>query len=434
MSNEIVTKSRLPLLTTLLIAGVTIGYLLQISPAPVLSFIRDEYSLFNNDAMLNMSMSIIFPILIVCAAIGTWVEQRVGTSGLYVISMSCLIVSSIMLFFISGYYMYLFSRVIFAVGFAFIFPFAGSAIMRYYTPKQREIMNTVNGVFPWVGALLAFFLLVPMTEVMGNSWRNAIGTWGVILLVVLIMWMVFINKKKINSYESDAVQNQSDGEIEKGIYRHLWKRREIKLLCGSFICDFFFYVYISTLLPLFLMEAAGITEASAGVMAAFAFPVVGVFGTFAGGYIASRSGKRRPIMLTGQLLKVVGVIVMVFTISFSLPLALCGVVLFTLGNSSWLPAFYMTPMDLDDMTPSRAAGAFAMMNSAGFVSASISPVLGGWLTNMFAGMSGIADPIMAHVFGLKWSFFIFGFVNLIAFFCILKLRETGPKGKIDKAV
>jgi cyanate permease len=420
------------MLTGLLVVGLTISYLLQISPSPVLSFIRDEYGLFNNDALLNMSMSIIFPVCIVCAAVGTWVEQRVGTSKLYIIALACLAVSSCMLFAIDSYALYLVSRVIFAVGFGFLIPFIGSVIMRYYNPRQREAMNTINGLFPWLGALLAFFLLVPMTEAMGGSWRNAIGFWGIVTVVVAALWLALIHNRRVTAQDEGEGSELDSGPPEKGIYRGLWKRREIKLLCGSFVCDFFFYAYISTLLPIFLMEAASISEADAGTMAAFAFPVVGAVGTLLGGYIASRSGKRRPIMMTGQLLKVVGVILMVFSIEFSLPLALAGVVIFTLGNSSWLPAFYMTPMDLEGMTPSRAAGAFAMMLSAGFIAATVSPVLGGWLTNVFAAMSGIAEPIAAHVFGLKWSFFIFGFVNLIAFVCILALRETGPAGKSSR--
>jgi MFS family permease len=177
------------------------------------------------------------------------------------------------------------------------------------------------------------------------------------------------------------------------------------------------------------MEAGDMTESSAGIMAAFAFPAVGIVGTILGGYVASKSGVRRPIIATGQLLKVLGVIVMVFAIDYSIPLALVGVVLFTLGNSSYLPPFYMMPMELEDMNPSRAAGAFSMLLSAGFIVASISPVLGGWLTNTLAAMSGILDPIPAHVFGLKWSFFIFGFVNLIAFVFAWLLKETGPKAK-----
>ena len=421
------TKSRLPLLTTLFIIGVTIAYLLQISPAPVLSFIRDEYELFNNDALLNLSIAIIFPVCIVCAAAGTWIEQRVGTSKLYMIAISFIILSGILLFLISSYTMYLVTRVLYAVGFGLLIPFCGSAIMRWYDPKQREIMNTINGIFPWVGAFIAFVLLAPMTEMFGGSWKMAVGIWSLFVVAVLILWAVCINNKKVNVYEEENFG--ADEQIEKGIYRNLWRRRQIKLLCGVFICDFFFYSYISALLPLFLMEAGDMTEASAGIMAAFAFPAVGIVGTILGGYLAARSGVRRPIIATGQLLKVIGVIVMVFSIDYAIWLALVGVVLFTLGNSSYLPPFYMMPMELEDMNPSRAAGAFSMLLSAGFVVASVSPVLGGWLTNTLSAVSGIIDPIPAHVFGLKWSFFIFGFANLIAFVFALLLKETGPKGK-----
>jgi CP family cyanate transporter-like MFS transporter len=421
------TKSRLPLLTGLFVIGVTITYLLQIAPAPVLSFIRDEYGLFGNDALLNLSMSVIFPVFIVCAAVGTWIEQRVGTSKLFMIAVLFMIVSCILLFFIQSYTMFLVTRVVYAVSFGLLIPFAGSAIMRWYKPKQREVMNTINGLFPWVGAFVAFIMLAPMTESLGGSWKMSIGMWGFIAIAIIVLWAAFINRQKINVYEEEHFGQQE--EVEKGIYRNLWKRRQIKLLCGVFICDFFFYSYISALFPLFLMEAGNITEESAGTMAAFAFPAVGIVGTILGGFIASKSGVRRPIIATGQLLKVLGVIVMVFATDYSIWMALVGIALFTLGNSSYLPPFYMMPMELENMNPSRAAGAFSMLLSAGFIVATVSPVLGGALTNSLADISGIVEPIAAHVFGLKWSFFIFGFANVIAFIFAWKLKETGPGRK-----
>ena len=427
MENLDKANSRLPLLTALLVLGVTTGYLLMISPAPVLSFISDEYGLFGNDALQNLSMAIIFPVFIACAAAGTWIEQRVGTVRLFIIAVSFLILSGVILLFIDSYTMYLFTRIVFAIGFGLNIPFAGSAIMRWYNPRQREIMNTINGIFPWVGAFFAFILLAPMTEAFGGSWKTAISFWSFLAIAVLILWLIFINNKKINEYEDE---NFGAAEtIEAGIYRNLWKRRQIKLLCGVFVCDFFFYAYISALLPLFLMRAGDMSEADAGLLAAFAFPAVGIVGTILGGYIASKSGKRRPVIMLGQLLKVAGVVIMVLTIDFSIGVALMGVVLFTIGNSSYLPPFYMVPMELDDMNPSRAAGALSMMMSAGFIAGTVSPVLGGLLTNVLSDASGIMEPIAAHVFGLKWSFFIFGFINLIAFFFASRLKETGPLGK-----
>ena len=421
------TKSRFALLTSLFISGVTIAYLLQISPAPVLSFIRDDFGLFGNDALLNMSIAIVFPVAIVFAAAGTWIEQRIGTVKLYMLAMVFLILSGLLLFVINTFPLYLFTRVLYGAGFGLVIPFCGSAIMRWYNPQQREVMNTINGIFPWVGAFMAFIMLVPMTEMFGGSWKWAIGLWSIIIVVIFIFWAIFIRGKKINTYEEENFGERLD--VEKGIYRNLWKRRQIKLLAGVFVFDFFFYAYISGLFPLFLMEAGEMSEAEAGTLAAITFPAVGIFGTFLGGFIASKIGLRRPIIALGQLLKVIGVIVMVFGIDYGIPFALVGIVLFTLGNSAYLPPFYMMPMELEDMNPSRAAGAFSMLLSAGFIVATVSPILGGALTNALAGASGIAEAIPAHVFGLKWSFFIFGFANVVAFILAMMLKETGPKRK-----
>ena len=430
MGNIETTKSRLPILTALLVIGVSTGYLMLISPAPLLSYISDEYGLFGNDALQNLPMAIIFPVFIVCAAAGTWIEQRVGTVKLFIIGVSFLAASGIVLQFISSYAVFLVMRIFFAIGFGLLIPFVGSAIMRWYNPKQREIMNTINGIFPWVGTFVAFILLAPMTEAFGGAWRTAISSWGFVALAILILWLLFINNKKINVYEEEHFGTAET--LEKGIYRNLWKRKQIKLLCGVFVCDFFFYSYISALLPLFLMRAGDLSEVEAGILAAFAFPAVGIVGTILGGLVASKSGKRRPMIMAGQLLKVAGVIIMVFTIDYALWVAMLGVVLFTLGNSSYLPPFYMVPMELEDMNPSRTAGALSMMMSSGFVAGSIAPVLGGWLTNVLSGMSGIVEEIPAHVFGLKWSFFIFGFINLIAFYFAWRLKETGARGKIEE--
>jgi cyanate permease len=422
------------LLSALLILGMTVGYLLQIAPAPLLSFIRDEYGLMGNDALLNACMSIIYPFCIVAAAIGTWIEQRIGTSKLFILALALFALSGALLFVRGGFAALLAARAVYGVGFGLTIPFIGSAIMRWYSPKQREVMNTFNGLFPWFGAFFAMLLLVPLYALLGDSWRLAIGIWCVLAVVIVVLWKIFIDGKNLREYSDDAAQDGNGAE--KGIYRGLWKRREIKLLCGIFVGDFFFYSYISAVLPIFLMEAGKVSEEDAGVMAAFAFPAVGVAGAVLGGLIASKSGRRKPAIAGGQLLKFIGALIMIFGVETHIGLGLLGVVLFTVGNGGYLPPFYMVPMELPNMTPSRVAGAISMMLSAGFLVATASPVLGGYLTNVLADFSGAADAIPAHVFGMRWSFFIFAFVNIFAFACAMKLQETGPvarKGDDEKA-
>ena len=83
------------------------------------------------------------------------------------------------------------------------------------------------------------------------------------------------------------------------------------------------------------------------------------------------------------------------------------------------------PMDLDDMNPSRVGAAFGLITACGLIFGFIAPTVGGILTEYLSSVSGLGDPIASHVFGLRWSLFLFGFVNIIGTVCMLRIRETG---------
>ena len=174
-----------------------------------------------------------------------------------------------------------------------------------------------------------------------------------------------------------------------------------------------------------------LTEQTAGLISAFAFPGVGVVGAFLGGALMSMIGKRKPPMAYGQLLKFLGLVLVVFGANISLPLVVVGLACYGLGDGLWMPAVYMLGMELDDMNPTRVGAAFALFISCGYAAGFISPVLGGWLTDFLAPLSGAPNASLGHVFGLKWSLFIFAFANLISFVSVLLLDETGP-GKLLK--
>ena len=86
-------------------------------------------------------------------------------------------------------------------------------------------------------------------------------------------------------------------------------------------------------------------------------------------------------------------------------------------------------MDLKGMTPLKAGAAFALMTAVALSFGFIAPVVGGALTDMLVAASGLADPVASHLFGLRWSLFIFGFVNIIGFICMVVMKETGTRRK-----
>lgn len=402
--------------------GIWISYILQMAPSPLLGYLKEYYHIVNNDALLNLSVSIIYPMIIIASIWGGILEQKIGTGSLFIGAMLFIGIGALTNYFATNYVTFLIGRALYGIGFGLGIPFIGSAIMRWYTPKQREIMSTINGLFPFVGTVVSFSLIIPIYTLMDNSWQNALGIWGIAIVLIIVLWFLFFNEKEL-VIGLEAVSLESN---EKNLYKNLWKRTSIKLLCVTFVADFFCYSYIAVILPTFLMELGHMTEIEAGFWAAVAFPAVGIIGGIIGGIAITKSGRRKPSMAIGQLLKTIGISVAVLGASTSIWFTIMGIVIFAIGNSMWMPGMYTVPMELKDMNASRVGAAFALISSCGFAAGFISPIIGGWLTNILMNISGIANSSASHVFGLKWSLFFFGFINLIGFVSILRLEETGP--------
>jgi len=414
-------KKRTVSVSILVVSGILITYIQQVSPSPLLSYIRDEYRIFNNDALLNMSVSIIFPMAIAASLIGGIIEQKIGTGNLFVWTM-LLVAAGVLINYVSvNYYIFLLGRILYGIGFGLGIPFIGSAIMKWYTPSQRGIMNTINGLFPFLGSAASFSLMAPLCVLFGGSWKHAIGIWGAAAAVILLLWLILSPPYK---KEGEARLSQADA-YEKRLYLNLWKRREIKLLCITFACDFLCYSYISVILPTYFMEIGNMSEANAGLLSAIAFPMLGIVGATLGGIVISKCARRKPVMAAGQLLKTAGISAAALGANVSFPVVILGICIFGLGNSLWIPGMYTVVMEQEDMTSTRVGASFALILSCGFLFGFVSPIIGGRLTNRLAALSGIAGPVASHAFGLQWSQFIFGFTNLIGFVCILLLKETG---------
>ena len=246
--------------------------------------------------------------------------------------------------------------------------------------------------------------------------------------MVLLFWLLFIrNPDKFILVEDEEVQEEKI-KIKENIYINLLKRKPIRLLSGIFICDFACYSYIATILPTFLYETGNMSESVANIWAAVAFPAAGIIGCGLGGIVTNRSGLRKPTLIWGQLLKFVGIVIMVIMSDFSIVLSILGAGLFGFGNGFWMPSFYGIPTELKGMNGAQVAASFALMSSGGFLMGFLTPTVGGWLTNQL--MLIAPNTSIAHAFGLKWSLFIFGFLNLVGLVCAILISETGSAKKI----
>lgn len=415
-------KANFVLTTVVILLGFMILYVHQMSPAPVMSVLAEEHGV-TSDALLNLSISITYPMTIIFSMLGPAIEQKTGTRKLFTYSLLAGSVGLLSNFVIRSYTGFLAGRAMYGVSFGLAMPFFGNAVAKWYTDRQKEALNTINGLYPFIGTILCYAVMFPLYRIFSKT-NGAFGVWGAALLILTVVWLFLKDPQQID--------DGGAGEAEAGagglsVFPDLLKQKTIRLLCYTFVCDFTCYSFIAAKLPTYLYELSNgsLTEASAGLVAAFVFPGVGIIGGAVGGLYMSSTGLRKPPMLLGQILKFAGFVLAGFGADISIIVVLVGVAVFGIGNAFWVPAMYMVPLDLEGMTPAHIGGAFSLITSSGFLCGSIGTVAFGAVTNILMGLSGTSDPVASHVFGLKWCIVILSALSVFATIFVAMIEESG---------
>lgn len=409
--------------TLLIVVQMTILYVLTISPSPVLSFIASDLDLYNNNTALVLPITIAYPMSAIFAIVGGLLLSKINLEKLFSISCIAGILCGVVLLSIQNYAGLMINRLLFSISYGISIPLLGAAISSWYSPRAKDTMNTLNGFYPWVGALLAYFVAVPLYKAMNNSWAFSISFWSLLLIPIFLLWVIIIafqGRKQCG--------NTSGKSTGLKMYFELLRYREIRAITLIYTFDFGFYAYFSAIYSLFLIEGTGLPEQEANMLASISFPVVGLIFSVLGGVVSSRTGKRKPLIASGQLIKFIGILLAMLTIRYSIVISLIGIAIFTIGNSAYLPPMFMVPMDMHELNSDQVGCSFSLFMAAGMVlGGTIAPVLGGKLVDIVSGIINIANPIQQHFQSLIWSVLILNTLNLAAFFvATFKLQETGP--------
>lgn len=413
-------KSKL-ILTLAIVIGVGTLYVMMMAPSPLLLAIGKHFGI-TDDVELNMVVNIFFLFAVTACVVGGKIQSQLGLKKLYLLALLCGIIGSVILAFSgASYWLVLLGRTITGLGYGFAVPFIGAAIMRWYEPLAREKMDTLNGLFPFVGTLISFFLAIPLATLFSGSWEMSLAFWGIPEAVALLMWAKGLDFEALETYDEE----QPDAKPEKGIYRGLLKRREMKLLLLACMCDYGSYAFLGTVLPMLLVEAGSFSESVANSIAAIAFPGMGIVGIIVAGIVLGKIGLRKPLLLLGQYGEIVGLVIAAIGVNTSMVLFVLGVAIFAFSNAVWTPTLFVVPMDLADMTPARTGAAFALIGIVGETFSFLAPSIGGFLTGFFLSLVGVADPTLAHATALSWSLAVFGVSNLLGAISMTLIRETG---------
>lgn len=408
-------------LTGTIILGILSLYIMQMGPSSILVQIKRGLAI-ESEVMLNMVVNIVFCFIVLGCIIGPHLEKKLGTKNLYTVSLIFSVVGVFShIFAENSYKLILIGRSVFGVGFGLSVPFIGSAIMKWYDGDARERMDTVNALFPFIGTAIAFLSLSPLTIFFDGRWEKALAIWSLPMFICLLVWQFRIKEKELTVY------GKSEESTEKGTYAELFKRRELRLLCGIFVCDFACYSYIGVILPTYFFEIGGINETAANIIAAVAFPIFGMLGSIAGGQFNSKFKRRKPILCIGQIGKFIGLMIVCKLYKYGFFTAVLGIAVFGFFNGFWMPVMYCIPMDLDNMSSAKVGAAFALMTACGIAAGFIAPSIGGAITQMFMRQSAAVNSFVSYTDALRQSLWIFSFTNILSLGLCIKMMEPGKR-------
>ena len=188
-------------ITLCVILVIGIGYIYQMAPSPVLGQLKDRYGI-GNEALLNLAVSIVHPLTIGASLYGGVLLRRMGLYRMFIWTQVLLAAGILMNLAAGDYLVFLAGRVVYSAGFGLGIPFIGAAITSWYSGNARERMNTLNGMFPFIGTLISFSCLTPLSRQLG-SLSHAFAIWAVPLVLLLLFWLTVVHRQDLPAGQDD---------------------------------------------------------------------------------------------------------------------------------------------------------------------------------------------------------------------------------------
>jgi MFS family permease len=371
--------------------------------SPLLPLVIDDYSISRTSASLLVGLVIFVQagLSIPCGIIAARLDKKL------ILGIGALLSSSLVLTFLAkGFGILLALRVVYGIGMALIWPVTGPLVMQWFSPRERPLWNSISMGATGAGMAVSMFVAAPLAGALG--WRNALSLLSVTALVGTVVWFVF---GRARGERRDVIRAISLREIRSTVFSRL----TLLMSMVDSSC-YALYAAVTSWLPTFYNEALGLSLTRVGFIAGL-LPFAGLFGVLAGGALAVRFQRRKPLLI------VPGVMLGLSALGSFLPsnVALIYPSVFMLGFMAWFwsPILFSIPMELPGATPEKVAMVWGTVGTFASVMGSISPLTVG----------AIRDTTGSYVPGfLVWSAF-----SILFLVAVLLLPETGRTSRRQTA-
>lgn len=258
-------------------------------------------------------------------------------------------------------------RFLFGVGGAIIVTLMGAMVMEWFPRNELPLVNGLNNVAVNCGITIAMFISVKLASQLG--WQQALTTLGVACAVVAGAWLLL-------SRDGVAVEKKKAGDVAPVSFRDVLRMRETWWIAIAFTGPLSLYLALNTWLPSHYMEAFGLTKGAAAQLTGL-FNLVGIPSAILGGFLCSRLGLRRPLIITAGLLLPLSAIGMVSATSYG-PRLVCAV-LVGISFFMYVAPLSTIPMELEGITARHVALMTGVMYSMAYLVSFLSPLIVGWM-------------------------------------------------------
>ncbi|MBI4236204.1 MAG: MFS transporter, partial [Chloroflexi bacterium] len=372
-----------------------------LGPASLLPLIISDYGISGAAAgFLVASMTLMVTLFSIPAGIlaHRWGMRRTCAVAWY------LVATGVLTPLLPGFLMLSGLRLIQGLGAAVLLPLIATMLMRWAPAREVPGVNAGSLASLTAGMGISLVAGPPLAEVIG--WPGVLGLEGALALLGATLWLLLARE----GTGATATAAARPAEI-LGVFR----LRATWLLGIAVMGPWAQFIALSSWLPTYFTEVRGLSLNVAAFTAAV-FTAAGIPAAVLGGFLTTRTGRRRPIILWAGLLLSAG--------GFATFLAPAGLPLYVAvvatGVLQWAyePALFSIPLELPGATPERAGAITAAMLTAGNASSFIAPVLVGFLWDTTGSyLPGLSLVAVSSATLLVASLF---------------LPETGPNSKRER--
>ncbi len=379
----------------LLVLSLSMQALVWLAPAPLLNPIITD--LHVDLARGGLIVSMVGALIAIFSLAGAITAQRLGALGSFLLGVWILAIGQTLSGFTHSFSILIGCRVMEGIGIGLIISPPGTFVMRWFAPRDWPYLNMINSLCPYIGMTAAFSVTAPLYAAVGYSWSAVMRNYGYAALAIAIAWTILGRDKPRT--EVSAIEIPPPEHEHLFILEVLRMRNVVFMALATFGAMWAFQIFVG-FLPVFYQNYRGLSLSEASSLTAV-FPFSGIFGSIAVGVLTGRTGLRKPFMWPVELF--VTLSGFLGSVLFAnIALIRIALIMLGAGSAGSLVANTTLVMELPGMTPELMGSAQALIWSAGFTGAFISPPLGGALADMFglrAVMLGfLAFQVMEIVF------------------------------------